>query len=105
MGKRIISDEFISHLDSLVQNMKKPMQGFFGGNHRTTTYGSTVEFADYREYVLGDDLRRIDWNLYSRFEKHYIKLFVDESCPAFSLFPCNSGIIFSAICFPNSTPI
>ena len=78
MSKRIISDEFISHLESLVLNMKKPMQGFFGGNHRTTTYGSTVEFADYREYVLGDDIRRIDWNLYSRFEKHYIKLFVDE---------------------------
>ncbi len=55
-----------------------PMQGYFGGAHRTRSYGSTVEFADFREYVPGDDLRRIDWNLYSRFEKHFIKLFVDE---------------------------
>ena len=37
-----------------------------------------MEFADYREYMLGDDIRRIDWNLYSRFEKYFIKLFTDE---------------------------
>lgn len=42
------------------------------------SYGQTVEFADFREYQLGDDIRRIDWNLYSRFEKFYIKLFTDE---------------------------
>ncbi len=54
------------------------MRGFFGGVHKTKSYGSTVEFADFREYVLGDDLRYIDWNLYSRFEKHYVKLFTDE---------------------------
>ena len=37
-----------------------------------------MEFADYREYMLGDDIRRIDWNHYSRFEKYFIKLFSDE---------------------------
>ena len=42
------------------------------------TYGQTVEFADYREYMLGDDIRRIDWNLFSRFEKFFLKLFTDE---------------------------
>lgn len=78
MKQRIISDEFIEHLESIAFNMKGAMKGYFGGNHRTTTSGSTVEFKDFREYVLGDDIRRIDWNLYSRFEKHFIKLFVDE---------------------------
>lgn len=78
MKKNIISDEFISHLEAMVLNMHQPMKGFFGGIHKTNSYGTTVEFADFREYVLGDDLRRIDWNLYSRFEKHFIKLFVDE---------------------------
>ena len=42
------------------------------------SYGQTVEFADFREYQLGDDIRRIDWNLYSRFEKFFLKLFTDE---------------------------
>ncbi|MFA7417813.1 MAG: DUF58 domain-containing protein [Acholeplasma sp.] len=78
MKRKILNDEFIGRLETLTFHMSAPMRGFFGGNHRTNTYGSTVEFADFREYVLGDDIRHIDWNLYSRFEKHYIKLFVDE---------------------------
>ncbi len=78
MKKRIIDDEFISRLEALTIEMLAPMQGYFGGAHRTKTYGNTVEFADFREYQIGDDIRRIDWNLYSRFEKHFIRLFVDE---------------------------
>ena len=78
MKRQIISDEFISQLESISLNMKGLMKGYFGGNHKTSSYGSTVEFADFREYVLGDDIRRIDWNLFSRFEKYFIKLFVDE---------------------------
>lgn len=78
MSRKIITDEFIHRLESLTYHMGSPMRGFFGGIHKTKSYGSTVEFADFREYVLGDDLRHIDWNLYSRFEKHYVKLFVDE---------------------------
>ncbi|MDE7464453.1 MAG: DUF58 domain-containing protein, partial [Clostridiales bacterium] len=58
--------------------VRKDMRGYFGGNHQTKFYGSTVEFDDYQEYALGDDIRRIDWNLYSRFEKYFIKLFVDD---------------------------
>lgn len=78
MKKKIIDDAFISQLETLTMNMLTPMKGYFGGSHKTNAYGNTIEFADFREYVLGDDLRRIDWNLYSRFEKHFIKLFVDE---------------------------
>jgi uncharacterized protein (DUF58 family) len=78
MKEKIINDDFISLLETISLYMQNPMQGYFGGIHRTKTYGSTIEFADFREYVLGDDIRRIDWNLYSRFEKYYIKLFVDE---------------------------
>jgi hypothetical protein len=78
MKGKIIDDSFISRLEAFDLHLDNPMLGFFGGQHRTKTYGQTVEFADFREYVLGDDIRRIDWNLYSRFEKHFIRLFVDE---------------------------
>jgi uncharacterized protein (DUF58 family) len=78
MKRKILNDDFMGRLETLTYHMSTQMRGFFGGNHRTNTYGATVEFADFREYVLGDDIRHIDWNLYSRFEKHYIKLFVDE---------------------------
>lgn len=78
MSDKIINDNFISSLESVVLNLKSSLRGFFGGNHKTQMNGSSVEFSDFREYILGDDLRKIDWNLYSRFEKHFIKLFVDE---------------------------
>lgn len=75
---KVIDDKFLNRLETADMYVRKNMRGYFGGNHQTPYHGSTVEFADYREYVLGDDIRRIDWNLYSRFEKHFIKLFVDE---------------------------
>lgn len=78
MKKSYLNDEFFSRLESLAFNLRKDLGGFFGGKHLVSTYGQTVEFADYREYMLGDDIRRIDWNLYSRFEKYFIKLFTDE---------------------------
>ena len=74
MKDSYLNDEFFSRLESLAFNLRKDLGGFFGGKHLVSTYGQTVEFADYREYMLGDDIRRIDWNLYSRFEKYFIKL-------------------------------
>ena len=73
-----LNDEFFSRLETLSLELRADLAGFFGGKHLVRTYGQTVEFADYREYMLGDDIRRIDWNLYSRFEKFFLKLFTDE---------------------------
>ena len=76
--KQIIDGAFIAMLEARDLRIQNPMNGVFGGNRRSKAYGSSAEFADYREYAPGDDLRRIDWNLYARFEKLYLKLFVDE---------------------------
>ena len=73
-----LNDGFFSRLETLALELRADLGGFFGGKHLVRTYGQTVEFADYREYMLGDDIRRIDWNLYSRFEKFFLKLFTDE---------------------------
>lgn len=73
-----MNDQFFSRLETLALNLKTDLAGYFGGKHLVKTYGQTVEFSDYREYQLGDDIRRIDWNLYSRFEKYFLKLFTDE---------------------------
>ena len=78
MKGSVLNDAFFSRLETLALEMRPDLAGFFGGKHRVRTYGQTVEFADYREYQLGDDIRRIDWNLYSRFEKYFLKLFTDE---------------------------
>lgn len=95
MKRQIITDSFISRLEALTFNMKSFMRGFFGGVHKTNSYGSTVEFADFREYVLGDDIRRVDWNLYSRFEKFFIKLFTDERQMHIQIFiDCSASMAF-----------
>ena len=73
-----LNDGFFSRLETLSLELRADLAGFFGGKHLVKTYGQTVEFADYREYMLGDDIRRIDWNLFSRFEKFFLKLFTDE---------------------------
>ena len=73
-----LNDKFFSRLETLSLNLKSNLAGYFGGKHLVNSYGQTVEFADFREYQLGDDIRRIDWNLYSRFEKFFLKLFTDE---------------------------
>ena len=76
--KKVIDDGFIAMLESRDLVVRNLMDGLFGGNRRSASYGDSVEFADFREYTHGDDLRRIDWNLYARFEKLFLKLFVDE---------------------------
>ncbi len=78
MKQTYLDDKFFSRLETLSLNLRSNLAGYFGGKHLVSTYGQTVEFADYREYQLGDDIRRIDWNLFSRFERYFLKLFTDE---------------------------
>jgi len=52
--------------------------GAHKGERRSTQHGSSVEFADYRDYVPGDDLRRLDWHIYARLDRPFIKLLEDE---------------------------
>ncbi len=78
MKRRILDGDFLDRLDAASLVLKTPMTGFFGGTRKARTYGNTVEFADFREYAPGDDIRRIDWNVFARTEKYFIKLFTDE---------------------------
>lgn len=76
--RKVIDSGFIAMLETHDLHIKQPMNGLFGGTRRSTAYGSSAEFADFREYTPQDDLRRVDWNLYARFEKLFLKLFSDE---------------------------
>ncbi len=58
--------------------VKNNLAGLFGGNHKSKIYGSSCDFADYRDYMPGDDIKKIDWNAYARFDKLYYKLYLDE---------------------------
>ena len=78
MKNSYLNDAFFGRLEALSLQLKSNLTGYFGGKHLVRSYGQTVEFADFREYQLGDDIRRIDWNMYSRFEKYFLRLFTDE---------------------------
>ena len=74
----VVDEEFLQQVEMLQTLIKNNVAGMFGGNHKSKSFGSSCEFADYREYTPGDDITKIDWNAYARFEKLYTKLFLDE---------------------------
>ena len=78
MGTFVINDEFLSQVELLQLLVKNNVAGRFGGNHKSKTYGSSCDFTDYREYMAGDDITKIDWHAYARFKQLYVKLYLDE---------------------------
>lgn len=57
---------------------KLKLNAGMGGGRKSTAKGTSVEFSDFREYMLGDDIRKIDWNAYGRMDKFFVKLFMEE---------------------------
>ena len=78
MKKVVIDESFLGQLEQLGTLLKNNVAGMFGGNRRSKNFGSSCEFADYRDYMPGDDVTKIDWNAYARFDKLYEKLYFDE---------------------------
>jgi uncharacterized protein (DUF58 family) len=74
----LLDSTFLRKLDRLAILTRRPMAGDIQGERRSPRRGSSVEFADFRPYAVGDDIRQIDWNLYARAERFYLKLFVAE---------------------------
>jgi uncharacterized protein (DUF58 family) len=74
----VFDEGFLRQLERLLLLMRSPVRGGLKGGRRSVKKGQSVEFADYRDYSLGDDLRQLDWNVYARLERLFVKLFVEE---------------------------
>ncbi|CAA9552477.1 MAG: hypothetical protein AVDCRST_MAG88-872 [uncultured Thermomicrobiales bacterium] len=74
----LFDEAFLRKLERLEIVARKVRAGILRGERRSLKRGQSVEFADFRTYSHGDDLRRVDWNVYARFERAFIKLFVEE---------------------------
>lgn len=74
----LLDPEFLQRLERLQLVARRAFAGQLKGERRSTRRGTSVEFADYRNYVLGDDLRFVDWNTYARLERLFLRLFVEE---------------------------
>ena len=76
--EQILDPDFMRKLDQLDLVSRKIFAGKMRGERRSKRRGQSVEFADYRNYVSGDDLRHIDWNIYGRLDQLFLKLFLEE---------------------------
>jgi uncharacterized protein (DUF58 family) len=74
----MLTDAFLARLSALRLAMRGRAVGGAGGSRRSRQTGSSAEFSDYREYIPGDDIRRLDWNALARFDRLYMKLFMEE---------------------------
>ncbi len=74
----VFDEAFLRQLERLLLLMRSPVRGGLKGGRRSVKRGQSVEFADYRDYTLGDDLRQLDWNVYARLERLFVKLFIEE---------------------------
>jgi len=74
----MLSEGFLRRLDALRLALADAARGASGGARRSKLLGTSAEFSDFREYAPGDDIRRIDWNAYARFDRLFLKLFTEE---------------------------
>lgn len=74
----LLPPRLLTRLERMELVSRKVFRGRLKGERRSKRKGQSVEFADFRNYVPGDDLRFVDWNLYARLDKLYLKLFLEE---------------------------
>ncbi len=76
---RFLDPEVLSRLGTMELKARTVVEGFLAGLHRSPYKGFSVEFAEYRQYLPGDDLSTLDWKIYARSDRHYVKKFEEET--------------------------
>lgn len=76
---RFLDPAVIARLGSIELKARTVVEGFLSGLHRSPFKGFSVEFAEYRQYLPGDDLSTLDWKVYARSDRHYVKKFEEET--------------------------
>src|SRR2546428_267328 len=75
---QLLDPQFLAKLEQLELASRKIFLGRLKGERRSKRRGQSVEFMDFRNYVIGDDLRFLDWNLYARLDRLFLRLFLEE---------------------------
>ncbi len=77
--RRFLHPEAIARISRLDLRARHVVEGFISGMHRSPFFGHSVEFVQHREYVAGDDLRHLDWKVWSKTDRFYIKQYEEET--------------------------
>src|SRR6266508_2386424 len=72
-GAKFVDPVVLSRIGSLELIAKTVVDGLINGTHRSPFFGASVDFAEHRGYVAGDDIRRVDWRVYARTDRYYVK--------------------------------
>jgi uncharacterized protein (DUF58 family) len=84
-GSRFIDPAVLAKIGNLEFVARSVVDGVINGSHRSPYFGASVDFAEHRGYVPGDDIRRVDWRVFARTDKYYIKEFEADSNANFSV--------------------
>ena len=84
-GARFVDPIVLARIGNLELVARSVVDGFINGIHRSPFFGASVDFAEHRGYVPGDDIRRVDWRLYARTDRYYIKEYEADSNSNFSV--------------------
>jgi len=84
-GARFVDPQVLARIGNLELVARSVVDGFINGLHRTNVFGASVDFAEHRGYVAGDDIRRVDWRLFARTDRFYIKEYEADSNANFSV--------------------
>src|SRR5262245_24158810 len=77
--KQFLSPEAVARIARLELAARNVVEGFLSGQHRSPYFGQSIDFAQHREYAPGDDVRRIDWKVWSKTDRYYIKQYEEET--------------------------
>src|SRR5213082_215268 len=72
-GARFVDPKILARIGNLELLARNVVEGFINGLHRAPYFGASIDFAEHRGYVAGDDIRSVDWRLYARTDRYYIK--------------------------------
>jgi uncharacterized protein (DUF58 family) len=101
-GARFVDPKILSRIGNLELMARSVVEGFINGLHRAPFFGASIDFAEHRGYVAGDDIRRVDWRLYARTDRYYVKQYeADTNTNVTVLFDVSRSMNFASRGIPK----
>jgi uncharacterized protein (DUF58 family) len=101
-GARFVDPKILSRIGNLEILARTVVEGFINGLHRAPFFGASIDFAEHRGYVAGDDIRRVDWRLYARTDRYYVKQYeADTNTNLTVLFDVSKSMSFGSRGIPK----
>jgi uncharacterized protein (DUF58 family) len=101
-GARFVDPKILSRIGNLELMARTVVEGFINGLHRAPFFGASIDFAEHRGYVAGDDIRRVDWRLYARTDRYYVKQYeADTNTNLMVLFDVSKSMSFGSRGIPK----